>query len=43
MCGKRCYHSERQARAAHRRASYRIRAYFCAICRAFHVTNSEKR
>lgn len=42
-CGKRIYLSERAAKEAHRRASYRVRPYYCDRCRGWHVTNSEKR
>lgn len=42
-CTKRKFTSEGQARRAHRQASYRIRAYYCPDCRAYHVTNNEKR
>lgn len=43
VCGKRIYLSERAAKEAHRTASYRLRPYYCARCRGWHVTNAEKR
>jgi hypothetical protein len=42
-CKKRGFESERQAKIAHRKAAYRIRAYRCPECALWHVTNSEKR
>jgi hypothetical protein len=42
-CGKRIYLSEHAAKSAHRAASYRLRPYYCARCRGWHVTNAEKR
>jgi hypothetical protein len=42
-CEKRCYSSEHAAREAHRRTGFRVRAYWCMACHAYHVTNSEKR
>lgn len=42
-CGKRMFLSAKQAKQAHRSASYRLRPYYCERCRAWHVTNSEKR
>jgi len=41
--GKVCYRGKGDARAAHIHAKFRIRAYYCAACRAWHVTNGEKR
>lgn len=41
-CGKRCYDNERRAKEANRTGGFRVRAYFCRDCRAFHVTNGEK-
>lgn len=41
-CEKRRFDGPEQAKRAHRRASYRIRVYYCAECRGFHVTNPEK-
>jgi hypothetical protein len=50
MCVKTPYTSERQAKAAHRRngrrrggVAWRFRAYWCHECRAYHMTNAEKR
>ncbi len=40
-CSKRGYSSERRAREAHRKASWRFRAYLCD-CGKYHVTNAEK-
>lgn len=42
-CGKRKYSSQTGAREAHRRMGARLRVYWCAPCRAYHVTNAEKR
>lgn len=42
-CGKRGYPSERDARDAHRHASFRFRVYWCEQCQAWHVTAAEKR
>lgn len=39
---KRGYPTEKAARLAHRTAGFRIRVYWCRLCRAFHATNSEK-
>jgi hypothetical protein len=41
-CGKRCYSSARRAKEAHRRFGWRIRAYRCETCRAWHAANHEK-
>lgn len=41
-CTKRGYTSVEAVRRAHRRASWRVRAYWCAICRLYHATNHEK-
>lgn len=47
VCGKVCFESEvaakRGCRRGAKRAGFRIRAYFCVPCRAWHVTNNEKR
>lgn len=43
MCGKRCFPSEKAAKAAHRKAGWRIRVYYCRDCRAMHVTNNDKK
>jgi hypothetical protein len=42
ICTKRGYGSVHALRMAHRRASWRVRAYFCETCQAFHATNHEK-
>lgn len=42
-CGKRCYSSPHAIRQAFRRASFRLRWYFCRDACAYHVTNTEKR
>jgi hypothetical protein len=42
-CGKRCYGSPDRAKRANRHAGFRLRAYRCERCRAWHVTSSEKR
>lgn len=42
-CGKRTYGSKRVAKLAHTHTGYRIRAYWCADCGGWHVTNNEKR
>lgn len=42
-CGKKTFASPRAAKNAHRRASFRIRAYWCQRCVGFHVTAVEKR
>jgi hypothetical protein len=42
-CLKRLFWSVTAARQAHRRASFRLRAYYCASCHGYHVTNGEKR
>lgn len=42
-CMKRSFSNSSDARRAHRRASWRIRTYWCEECRALHVTNDEKR
>lgn len=36
--GKRCYPSERAARAAMRKLSARLRAYRCPHCKKIHLT-----
>jgi hypothetical protein len=41
-CTKRPYGSVEAVRRAHRRASWRVRAYWCEDCRAYHGTNHEK-
>jgi hypothetical protein len=41
-CGKLSYESDRQAKALHRRAKFRVRTYYCTTCNAVHVTNEEK-
>lgn len=41
-CGKRGYPSQSQARAANRKAGWRVRPYRCDVCHAWHVTNHEK-
>lgn len=42
-CTKRRFSSAKQAKRAHRRAGFRLRAYQCQHCHAWHVSNSEKR
>lgn len=42
-CTKRAYRSAREAKAAHRQVSWRIRVYRCPDCNRWHVTNQEKR
>lgn len=41
-CGKRLYPSKREAKLAHWRAPWRLRAYWCDLGRGYHVTNGEK-
>lgn len=41
-CGKRCFTSVKAARAAHKRARFRVRIYFCLACCAWHATNQDK-
>lgn len=43
MCVKRVFLSKRHARLAHKRASWRVRAYWCDEHRGWHVTNEDKR
>jgi hypothetical protein len=40
--GKRCYRSERVARQAHVKASFRVRVFRCASCAHYHVTHETK-
>jgi len=40
---KRQFASRDAAKRAHRRASFRLRIYYCEDCRALHVTNADKR
>lgn len=40
---KRCYPSRRAVALAHQTARFRVRAYFCKPCRAWHATAQEKR
>lgn len=42
-CAKRPFPSAHAAKIGHRHAGYRIRPYWCEDCRAWHVTNAEKR
>lgn len=41
-CAKRRFSSEQTAKAAHRRAGYRLRVYRCDECRGYHTTNVDK-
>lgn len=43
VCLKRAYRSARDAKAAHRQVSWRMRVYRCPDCNRWHVTNQEKR
>lgn len=43
MCDKRRFVGKAEALRANRSASCRLRAYWCPTCRAYHVTNPEKR
>jgi hypothetical protein len=42
-CGKRSFASASAARRANAKARFRIRAYFCERCHAYHVANQDKR
>lgn len=42
-CTKKTYESAHAARTAHSKAGWRVRAYFCQRCRAWHATNADKR
>lgn len=42
MCKKRRYKSAKAAKIGSRGVSNRIRPYFCAECRAYHVADSDK-
>lgn len=42
-CTKKRFESKRHAREAHAKAHWRVRAYYCQGCRAWHATNAEKR
>lgn len=39
---KRAYRSARAAKAAHRKAHFRIRVYLCEDCGHYHVAAAEK-
>lgn len=41
-CVKRPYHSVDQARRANRYNNHCLRVYFCAGCRAYHVTKRDQ-
>ena len=43
ICKKRPYQSSKQAKRANRKASFRFSVYWCDGCRAYHVTNRQKR
>lgn len=43
VCTKLKYKSREAARRANANARFRIRAYFHKPCRAWHVTNADKR
>ena len=43
VCGKRCYTSAEKAKEAHSQAGWRFRTYYCDECRAWHITNGDKR
>lgn len=43
MCGKKCFDSKLHGRRSYRGRGFRIRMYWCQECRAWHVTNNEKR
>jgi hypothetical protein len=40
--GKRSYRSRKHAMEAHRKASYRLRAYLCHECSGWHTTHEER-
>lgn len=42
-CTKRCFPSARLAKRLHGHARFRVRVYWCDECKAFHVTNQEKK
>jgi hypothetical protein len=42
VCTKRGYGSVEAVRKAHRKASWRVRAYVCEDCGQYHATNHEK-
>lgn len=42
VCTKRGYLSAKEAKNANKRARFRLRAYHCANCKHWHVTNAEK-
>lgn len=43
LCTKKAFPSIRVARLATRKIGNRIRVYYCGDCRAFHISNAEKR
>lgn len=43
QCGKRIFRSVHHARQAHRRAGFRLRAYWCNYAGGYHVSADDKR